>query len=137
MQYGISDGVLDLQTAASESLTEAPNSFRIEVNPRLPGLMVTRAVQCTYGISYAALHLLIAVGDAERTAALSQPFCAGPQYWRNVVFITPDKGGIFASDDFGDELKKRCPDLWRSVSSYHCHIEQGQRVPDPTADEAT
>lgn len=99
--------------------------------------MVTRAVHSTYGISYAALHLLNAVGDAERTAALSQPFCAGPQYWRNVVFITPDKGRIFASDDFGDELKKRCPDLWRSVSSYHCYIEQGQRVPDPTADEAT
>ena len=36
-----------------------------------------------------------------------------------------------------DELKKRCPDLWRSVSSYHCYFEKGQRVPDPTADEAT
>ncbi|KAF6220530.1 hypothetical protein HO133_002963 [Letharia lupina] len=101
MQYGVSDGVLDLQTAASESLTEAPNSFLIEVNPRLPGLMVTRAVHSTYGISYAALHLLIAVGDAERTAALSQPFCAGPQYWRNVVFITLDKGGVLAADDVG------------------------------------
>lgn len=101
MLYGISDGVLDLQTAANESLTEAPNSFLIEVNPRLPGLMVTRAVHSTYGISYAALHLLIAVRDAERTAALSQPFCAGPRSWSNVVFITPDKGGVLAADDVG------------------------------------
>lgn len=137
MQYGVSGGVLDLQIAASEPLTKAPESFLIEVNPRLPGLMATRAALSTYGISYAALHLLIAVGDTERTAALSQPFCAGPQYWSNVVFITPDKGGVFASEDVGDELKKGCPDLWRSVSTYHCYFEKGQRVPEPTADEAT
>ena len=136
MQYGTCDGVLDLQTAAASSpVTKAPKSFLIEVNPRLPGQMCCTAAHCTYGVSYAALHVLIAIGDKERTAAFSQPFCAGPQYWSNAVFIIPDKGGILSSDDIGDELKERRPDLWRSVSSYYCYFEKGQRVPDPTADE--
>ena len=85
MQYGVSDGVLDLQTAAGSSVTKTPKCFLIEVNPRLPGLMCCTAAHCTYGISYAALHQLIAIGDAERTAAFSQPFCAGSQYWITVL----------------------------------------------------
>lgn len=133
MQYGVSDRLLDLQTAASKCLTKVPDSFVIEVNPRLPGLVVTRGVHSTYCISYDVFHSLIAVGDAEKIAALSQRFRAGPQYWRDAVFITRDNGGVFASDDVGDKLKKRCPDLWRSVSSYNCYFEKG---PNPTADEA-
>ena len=137
MQYGRSDSILDLQTTASNFVTKAPNSFLIEVNPRTPGIMASTAVHSTYGVSYYPLHLLIAIGDKERTAAFSQSFRAGSQYWSNVMFITPDKDGILSSDDMGDELKKRRPDLWPSVSSYHCYFERGQRVPEPTADEAT
>ena len=137
MQYGLCDGVLDLQPVVSSFDTKVPESFLIEVNPRLPGLMGTTAVHGTYGISYAALYLLIAIGDAERARALSQPFCAGPQFWSVVIFITSDKGGVFSSEDIGDELKRRHPDLWQSVSSYHCYFEKGQRVPDPAADDET
>ena len=134
-QYGISNGIFDLERIAERHDIEPPSCSLIEVNPRIPGIMGTEAVRNMYGVDYFALHLLSAVQDKERTAALSQPFRDGPQFWSNVVFIIPDRGGILASGDIGGELKERCPDLWQNITSYSCCFEKGQLVPDPAADE--
>ena len=135
MQYGISNGILDLERVVDRHGVESPSCSLLEVNPRVPGTVGVEAVQSTYGVDYAALHLLFAVRDKERISALSQPFRDGPQFWSNIVFIIPDRGGVLASDDIGDDIKKRSPDLWRSISSYCCCFEKGQRVPDPAPDD--
>ena len=135
MQYGISNGILNLEGAVQRHDIEKPSCFLLEVNPRAPGKMGIAAVRSTYGADYIALHLLFAVRDKERIAALSQPFCDGPQFCSNVVFIIPNRGGVMVSGDIGDNLKERCPDLWRSISSYECCFEKGQRVPNPAADD--
>lgn len=104
MQYGISNGIFDLERAGERHDPESPTCSLLEVNPHIPGKMATVAAQKAYGVDYLALHLLFAVRDKERIAALSQSFCDGPQFWSNVVFIIPDGGGVQASDDIGDHL---------------------------------
>ena len=134
-QYGISDGILDLEIEVQRHDIEKPSCFLLEVNPRAPGKMGMAAVRSTYGVNYIALHLLFAVRDKERIAALSQPFCDGSQFCSNIVFIIPDRGGVMVSGDIGDDLKERCPDLWRNIYSYECCFEKGQRVPNAAADD--
>lgn len=99
MQYGTSNGIFDLERAGERHDLESPSCSLLEVNPRIPGIMATVAAQKIYGVDYLALHLLFAVRDKERIATLSQPFCDGPQFWSNVVFIIPDGGGVVASDE--------------------------------------
>ncbi|KAL9608987.1 MAG: hypothetical protein Q9167_006219 [Letrouitia subvulpina] len=134
MQYFDTDGILDLQYKPDSLITEKIDIVLIEVNPRLPGPAIKPAVNATYGINYDALHLLISIGDFHRAKALSEPFLKGPQFWSTVLHIQSDRAGKFMSDDIGEDLKSRYPELAHSVFSSHTYFRRGDMVPAPTPD---
>ncbi|KAG7008271.1 hypothetical protein G7Y79_00006g018910 [Physcia stellaris] len=72
------DGITDLEDVIGDVASAQPSAFLVEVNPRSVGEMAKVTILRAYGIDYHALHLLLAVGDTERAAALSQPFVGAP-----------------------------------------------------------
>ena len=128
-QYIEQDGFLDLRDITNETSQEEVSVVLIEVNARLPGLMVKSAVNSTYGIDYGALLLLMSVGDSERIKSFCQPFLNGPQYWSEACFITTDRGGVFRSGDLGETLQQERPDLACNVSCSLTYFRKGEVVP--------
>ena len=130
MIYATRNGLMDLEDR-TESCSDAPSSWLIEINARQPGKPESDAVESTYGIDYIGLALLLPLQDEERIKALSQPFANGPQYWCQMVFIQVERGGIFRSDDVCEELKLRRPDLAKHITKSCCFLRKGDEVPDP------
>lgn len=132
MEYRVTDGSTDLSWK-SEALLVDPQSVLIENNPRPPGTNSNSVILHTYGVEFYAVHLLIAIGDAARTRALSVPFETGPQYHCDLVSIPVMRGGIFASRDATADLFERSPYLEAFVKKSGCYFSYGEEVPDPSS----
>ena len=137
MEYKAKDGVMDLHRRTT-ALAFQPSPWLIEINPRPPGSTVPELTQCTYGIDYRGLELLLALGDRQRAEALSQPFHDGPMNTTAMVVIQADYDhasceGIFDSDDICADLLSRRPDLAKHISKCGCFIKRGERVLHPSS----
>jgi hypothetical protein len=136
MHYTMEDGILDLRQRAVKSPNK-PSFFLIEINARAADLWVSSMVAHTYGIDYVGLHALCALRDTDRLKALCRPFKfpGGKQYWSELVFIAPERGGVCTSDDACAELEQRCPDLKAHIVKSVTLYKRGDSVPDPATGE--
>lgn len=152
MHYDVDDsGVLELREkgpagAPSQCGTGKPSAFLVEINVRPPGIQASFASACTYGVEFYGLHLLFAVGDADRLRALTQPFAPsslltpslsggikGAQHWCEIVFVPTERGGVYDGDeDCCEELKRRRPDLAAHIAKSLCFWKRGDEIPDPS-----
>lgn len=132
MEYRVSAGGIDLAWTTEDSLA-GPEAVLIENNPRPPGTNSNSVILHTYGIDFYAVHLLIALGDAARTQALSTSFLRGSQYHCDLVSIPVVKGGIFASSDATADLFETSPHLKTLVKKCGCYFGYGEEVPDPSS----
>lgn len=144
MQYRDAEGngELDLVVVSStDSHTTTaparqPNAFLIEANPRPPGIGGGWATQYTYGVDYHALHLLRAVGDAERFKSLSKPFSfsdrygggGGAQYWTAHCLIPIHRENITVPHNFLDRLYQELPHISPYVSRAEICVKPGTIV---------
>lgn len=108
--YETRDGVFDLYPA-DKTRTQKPSVFLIEVNVRPPGLDCAFSTLYTCGIDLCALHLLRAVGDAERYRALAQPFLCYAQYWCGNAQIPVNRDRIVVPEDFCEKLLQEAPEV--------------------------
>jgi hypothetical protein len=131
MKYTMEDGITDLRQK-DHSQPTSPSVFILEVNARCPGVAGVYPTAYTYGVDFAALWLLSAIGDSRRLRALSQSFLNGPQFWCDLVPITVTRGGTLDSDDIMEELRQRRPDLMAHVSSTTRFYRRGDIVPEPS-----
>ena len=140
MEYRAIDGVIDLVPKDHPpSAKEEPRVFILEVNVRCPGWMVIWATCYTYGVDYAAVQMLAALGDGTRFRILSQPFAFGAQANVESVFVPSPRGGTIpiGVQPFCEELRDRRPDLLRvedkGVEVVRIQTMQfpGDKIPDP------
>ncbi|KAJ6469207.1 hypothetical protein C8R47DRAFT_1150740 [Mycena vitilis] len=83
-----------------------------------------------------AAHLLSCLRDAERLRLVTSAFdfpqrADGSQYWCEVVFIQPARGGRFATEDPCGAMLRRHPELQTNVSRHLCCYARGDIIPDP------
>ena len=86
-----------------------------------------------YGLDYAALGMLYAIGDHERAHALLHPYIGGAQGWYEIIAVPATEGGVFDSVDVMPELLERRPHLKPHVIHSRFWYEKGDVVPDPTS----
>ncbi|KAJ7604809.1 hypothetical protein DFH06DRAFT_1349072 [Mycena polygramma] len=136
MEFRVDDGgVVDLRPRVVPR-KNSPSCFLVEINARIPGLGCAMSTMHTYGVDFYAAHLLSCLRDAERLRLVTSAFAFpqrsdGSQYWCEVVFIQPERGGRFATEDPCGDLLRRHPDLQASVSRHLCCYAQGDIIPDP------
>ncbi|KAJ6449748.1 ATP-grasp domain-containing protein [Mycena sanguinolenta] len=128
-------GIVDLRRRVVPR-SNAPSCFLVEINARIPGLGCAMSTMHTYGVDFYAAHLLSCLRDAERLRLVTTPFNLphrpdGSQYWCEVVFIQPERGGRFNSSDPCGELLQRHPKLQGNVSRHLCCYAKGDIIPDP------
>ncbi|KAJ7482016.1 ATP-grasp domain-containing protein, partial [Mycena latifolia] len=128
-------GIVDLRPRLTPR-TNPPSCFLVEINARIPGLGCAMSTLHSYGVDFYATHLLSSLRDAERMRLVATPFAFptrpdGSQYWCEVVFIQPDRGGVFNSDDPCAELIQRHPELAANVCRQLCCYTKGESIPDP------
>ncbi|KAJ7692894.1 ATP-grasp domain-containing protein [Mycena rosella] len=128
-------GIVDLRLRVV-SRTSPPSCFLVEINARIPGLGCAMSTIHSYGVDFYAAHLLSCLRDSARLRLVASPFHFpgrpdGSQYWCEVVFIQPDRGGQFNSEDPCGELLQRHPALAANVSRQLCCYAKGEIIPDP------
>ncbi|KAF7342263.1 ATP-grasp superfamily protein [Mycena venus] len=128
-------GIVDLRTRLVPR-GNSPSCFLVEINARIPGLGCAMSTIHSYGVDFYAAHLLSCLRDAERLRLVTTAFNFperpdGSQYWCEVVFIQPDRGGRFATEDPCGELLQRYPALKANVSRHLCCYAKGDIIPDP------
>ncbi|KAJ7747786.1 ATP-grasp domain-containing protein [Mycena metata] len=116
--------------------TRPPSCFLVEINARIPGLGCAMSTIHTYGVDFYAAHLLSCLRDAQRLRLVTSAFAYphrpdGSQYWCEVVFIQPHRGGRFATEDPCGELLRRHSALQANVSRHLCCYAKGDIIPDP------
>ncbi|KAF7335164.1 Carnosine synthase 1 protein [Mycena sanguinolenta] len=119
-------GIVDLRARFEPRTTRnsPPSCFLVEINARIPGLGCAMSTMHTYGVDFYAAHLLSCLRDAERLRLVTTPFDFpqrpdGSQYFCEVVFIQPERGGRFNTQDPCGELLQRHPELQGFVSYSH------------------
>ncbi|KAE8380321.1 hypothetical protein BDV26DRAFT_290557 [Aspergillus bertholletiae] len=141
VEYKMQNDSIDLSPRDTNSMTQRPMPWLIEINPRPLGMTGSQIIESTYGIDYWGLALLIAVRDKARVRALSQPFKHGPQYTCIMVFIPADFPiscqGIFDSEDICLDLVTRRPDLAKQISRCACFVKRDQKVAHPSSGRHT
>ncbi|KAJ6617113.1 ATP-grasp domain-containing protein [Mycena sp. CBHHK59/15] len=115
-----------------------PSCFLVEINARIPGLGCAFSTLHSYGVDFYAVHLLSCLRDSERLRMVANPFQFagrpdGSQYWCEVVFIQPDRGGRYNTEDACGELLQRHPALAANVSRHLCCYAKGDIIPDPAS----
>ncbi|KAI0505433.1 glutathione synthetase ATP-binding domain-like protein [Xylaria bambusicola] len=133
------DGILDLVACDDGGVAtgQQPDVFLIEVNARTPGTGGTWSTIFTYGVDLGALLLLRAVNDAERFAALSQPFAyprshggsgGGAQFWSAHCMIPIHRDNIRVPHRFFDKVYRAAPEIMSSVMRAEMYAEPGTVV---------
>jgi biotin carboxylase len=135
MEFRAESDVVDLRPRTVPRKS-APACFLVEINARIPGLGCAMATMHTYGVDFYAVHLLTCLRDAERLRLVATPFSFsgridGSQYWCEVVFIQPARGGRLLSPDPCGELLNRHPELKANVARSLCCYKEGDMIPDP------
>lgn len=135
--YSIEDGLLDLRPKSSPPKEKA-SIFLLEVNARPPGIGALTATALVYGVDFAAVHMLCALGEPEMVKALSQPFAlsvsssgGGAQHWADLLSIPAQSDGVYDGDDACEELSNRRPDLHPNITWSMCCLQKGDYVPGP------
>ncbi|KAJ7718367.1 ATP-grasp domain-containing protein [Mycena maculata] len=128
-------GVVDLRPRRVPR-QNLPACFLVEINARIPGLGCAMSTMHAYGVDFYASHLLACLRDAQRLRLVATPFRFparpdGSQYWCEVVFIQPDRGGVFNTADPCGALLQRHPALAANVSQHLCCYAKGDVIPDP------
>ncbi|GAB1315219.1 Carnosine synthase 1 [Madurella fahalii] len=121
----VGDGVIDLVRKETAPPPEKPTCRLLEINARPPGYRVTVPSRHTYGVDFFAVHMLAAVGDADRLRLAARPFdhgagerTHGAQYWSRLIYVPAPKEGIVRWTSGlapCEELKRRRPDLAGSI----------------------
>ncbi|KAJ7118014.1 ATP-grasp domain-containing protein [Mycena crocata] len=129
-------GIVDLRPRRVLRTGSPPSCFLVEINARIPGLGCAMSTVHTYGVDFYSAHLLACLRDAQRLRLVASAFDFprrpdGSQYWCEVVFIQPDRGGLFDTEDPCGELLTRHPKLTTNVSRHLCCYKKGDVVPDP------
>ncbi|KAJ6617095.1 ATP-grasp domain-containing protein [Mycena sp. CBHHK59/15] len=138
MEYRADDsGIVDLRPRL-DPRHKSPSCFLLEINARVPGVGCSFSTIHTYGVDFYAVPLLACIRDAQRLALIATPFrfpgrADGSQYWCQVVFIQPDRGGKFVSDDACGELVQRHPALAANISKKVTLYAKGATIPDPAS----
>ncbi|KAJ6562296.1 hypothetical protein B0H19DRAFT_1259883 [Mycena capillaripes] len=136
MEFRADDsGIVDLRPRLLPR-NNSPSCFLVEINARIPGLGCAMSTMHSYGVDFYAAHLLCCLRDAERLRLVTNAFNFpqrpdGSQYWCEVVFIQPERGGRFATEDPCGELLRRHPVLQANVSRHLCCYAKDDIIPDP------
>ncbi|KAJ7468252.1 ATP-grasp domain-containing protein [Mycena galericulata] len=136
MEFRVDEGgVVDLRPRLVPRANK-PSCFLVEINARIPGLGCAMSTMHSYGVDFYAAHLLSCLRDEERLGLVTSPFQFpgrpdGSQYWCEVVFIQPDRGGKFNTADPCGELLQRHPVLAVNVARHLCCYAKGDIIPDP------
>ncbi|KAJ7201519.1 ATP-grasp domain-containing protein [Mycena rebaudengoi] len=106
-------GIMDLRERLVPR-KNMPSCFLVEINARIPRSWV------------------------ERLKIVATPFQFphrpdGSQYWCELVFIQPDRGGRYNTDDACGDLLRRHSKLVPNVSKHFCTYEKGDIIPDPAS----
>ncbi|KAJ7120243.1 ATP-grasp domain-containing protein [Mycena epipterygia] len=128
-------GIVDLRPRLVPRANK-PSCFLVEINARIPGLGCAMSTIHSYGVDFYAAHLLSCLRDSQRLKLVTRPFAFpgrpdGSQYWCEVVFIQPDRGGRFNTEDPCGELLQRHPQLGVNVARHLCCYAKGDVIPDP------
>ncbi|KAJ7216308.1 ATP-grasp domain-containing protein, partial [Mycena pura] len=128
-------GIVDLRPRLARRAAP-PACFLVEINARIPGLGCAMSTMHSYGVDYYAAYLLAFLRDVPRLRLVTSTFAFpgradGSQYWCEVVFIQPDRGGRFDSEDPCEELLSRLPQLEANVSRHLCCYKKHDVIPDP------
>ncbi|KAF8202073.1 hypothetical protein K438DRAFT_1932782 [Mycena galopus ATCC 62051] len=128
-------GIVDLRPRLV-TRSNPPSCFLVEINARIPGLGCAMSTIHSYGVDFYAAHLLTCLRDAERLRLVTTAFDFpqrpnGSQYWCEVVFIQPERGGRFNTEDPCSELLQRHPTLQANVCRHLCCYAKGDIIPDP------
>jgi len=141
----VQPGIVDL-ARKNQTMSGNVQCKLIEVNARAPGFRVSVPAKHVYGIDYFGIHMLAAIGDAQRIRMLSQPFGhrlvpagtmstersqTGGQYWSHLVYISAPAAGTVAwphGRSPCDDLKRRRPDLAAHITVAIDHVAAGERV---------
>ena len=136
-KYSIQDGMLDLYPKRCSPENKS-SVFLLEVNARAPGIGALTVTTLTYGVDFAAIHMLCALNESNAVRALSQPFelttstaGGGAQYWVDLLSIPTQSDGVYDGDDCCEELKTRRPDLQPNIMWAMCCLKKGDYVPGP------
>jgi hypothetical protein len=130
-------GLVDLHDRLVPRQTR-PSCFLLEINARVPGVGCSFSTIHTYGVDFYAVPLLACVRDTARLALIATPFRFptrpdGSQYWCQVVFVQPERGGTYMSEDACGALARRRPDLAAHIARGVTLYAQGANVPDPAS----
>ncbi|KAJ7616085.1 ATP-grasp domain-containing protein [Roridomyces roridus] len=128
-------GIVDLHPRLSPRSGQ-PSCFLVEINARIPGLGCAMSTRHAYGVDFYAAHLVSCLRDESLLRLASTPFTFpertdGSQYWCEVVFIQPSRGGRFDTADPCGELLGRHPELRANVCEHLCCYAKGDVIPDP------
>ena len=136
-EYSSRQGILDLRAKTIPPKTN-PSIFLLEINARPPGMGALMATNLIYGVDFAAIHMLCALGESESIRALSQPYVSddstpggGAQFWADLLSIPAQSDGVYDGDDVCEDLRKRRPDLQANVMWAMCCLKKGDYVPGP------
>ena len=135
-RYSTEDGMLDLRPKPFPPGN--PSIFLLEVNARPPGMGALAATALIYGVDFAAIHMLCALGESESVRALSRPFAtststcgSGAQFWGDLLSIPTQSQGVYDGEDACKELGKRRPDLQGNIMWSMCCLRKGDYMPGP------
>lgn len=103
----------------------------IEINARMPGYPGVNAVEHAHGIDYAALQLLLSVGDRYRSRLISHPFRGNADSCVVANWMSVDRGGRFLGNDMFEELATRRQDLNSWMVERLVYFEDGEHIPKP------
>jgi biotin carboxylase len=120
MCYRKTGGIVDLEPDDANSQVKHPEVFLVEINPRPAGFDNVYGTMYTYGVDFNALHMLRALDDGERFAALSHSFTYDAQYHSCHLRVPIHRENLYVPEDYCVEVLKRLPEVAPYVSRTEC-----------------
>ena len=134
MWYADHDGILDMERKGNE-VGKQRSIYLHEINARPPGYLESVAVMLAHGVDYYALRILLCLESIEsrRIQALSKAFLNGPQFHLCILIVPQTQAGVMKSEDAGDDLFRRHPELRQHVPDYDTYLKRGDVLRGPSA----